>query len=44
MKRPIMSWLTEDRALWIALALFLLAIVFAWFTSPVVAAIREALA
>ena len=39
-----MKWLTEDRALWIALALFLLALAFAWHTSPVVAAIREALA
>ena len=39
-----MKWLTEDRALWIALALFLLALAFAWFTSPVAAAIREALA
>ena len=39
-----MKWLTEDRALWIALALFLLALAFAWFTSPVVASIREGLA
>ncbi len=38
-----MKWLTEDRALWIAAALFLLALAFAWFTSPVVAAIREGL-
>lgn len=40
----VRKWLTEDRALRIAGALFLLAIVFAWFTSPVAAAIREALA
>ena len=39
-----MKWLTEDRALRIAAVLFLLALAFAWHTSPVVAAIREALA
>lgn len=39
-----MKWLTEDRAFWIALALAVIALAFAWFTSPVVAAIREALA
>ena len=41
--KPVLRWLTEDRALWIALALFLLALAFAWFTSPVVAAVKEAL-
>ena len=39
-----MKWLTEDRALRIAAVLALIALAFAWFTSPVVAAIREALA
>lgn len=39
-----MKWLTEDRAFWIALVLAVIALAFAWFTSPVVAAIREALA
>lgn len=39
-----MKWLTEDRALRIAVVLWLLAVAFAWFTSPVVAAIREGLA
>ena len=38
------KWLTEDRALRIAAALFVVALGFAWFTSPVAAAIREALA
>lgn len=36
-----MKWLTEDRAFWIALALAVIALGFAWHTSPVVAAIRE---
>lgn len=36
-----MKWLTEDRALRIAAVLFLIGMAFAWFTSPVVAAIRE---
>ena len=36
-----MKWLTEDRALWIAAVLWVIALAFAWFTSPVVAAIRE---
>ena len=39
-----MNWLTEDRTLRIAAALFLVGLAFAWFTSPVVAAIREILA
>lgn len=39
-----MKWLTEDRAFWLALALAVIALAFAWFTSPVVAAIREGLA
>lgn len=39
-----MKWLTEDRALRIAVVLWLIALAFAWHTSPVVAAIREALA
>ena len=38
-----MKWLKEDRAFWIALVLAAIALAFAWFTSPVVAAIREAL-
>jgi len=38
------KWLTEDRALRIAVVLWLIALAFAWFTSPVAAAIREALA
>jgi len=36
-----MKWITEDRALRIAAVLFLIGMAFAWFTSPVVAAIRE---
>lgn len=39
-----MKWLKEDRAFGIALVLAVIALAFAWFTSPVVAAIREALA
>lgn len=38
------KWITEDRALRIAVVLFVVALAFAWFTSPVAAAIREALA
>jgi len=38
------KWLTEDRALRIAVVLWLLALALAWFTSPVIAAMREALA
>lgn len=38
-----MKWLTEDRALRIAAVLFLTGLAFAWFTSPVVAAIKEVL-
>ena len=38
------KWLTEDRALRIAVVLWLIALGFAWHTSPVAAAIREALA
>ena len=38
------KWLTEDRAMRIAAVMFLIALGFAWFTSPVAAAIREALA
>jgi len=40
----VRKWLTEDRTFWIALALFILALAFAWHSSPVAAAIREALA
>ena len=39
-----MKWLTEDRAFWIAIALAVIGLAFAWFTSPVASAIREALA
>lgn len=42
--KPVLRWLTEDRAFWIALALAVIALAFAWFTSPVAAAIREGLA
>lgn len=38
-----MKWLTEDRALRIAAVLFLIGLAFAWFTSPVVAAVKEVL-
>lgn len=38
-----MKWLTEDRAFWIALVLAVIALAFAWFTSPVVAAVKEML-
>ena len=38
-----MKWLTEDRALRIAAVLFVVALAFAWFTSPVVAAVKEML-
>lgn len=40
----VRKWLTEDRALRIAAVLFLIGLAFAWFTSPVAAAIREILA
>lgn len=42
MKR-IRPWLTQDRALWIALALWLIGLALAFLTSPVIATLWRAL-